>query len=316
MLIWILLAAAAIVAFVVLLAAYICFRMAFYTDRKERIEEYPIPDGEIYEPYRDRMIAWMKETREMPHEDMEIKSFDGLTLRGKYYECVPGGPIELMFHGYRGTADRDLCGGVQRCFALKRNTLIVDQRACGSSEGNVISFGINERDDCHRWVAHLISRFGPDVKIIITGISMGASTVMLAAGRELPKQVVGVLADCGYTSAEDIIKKVIWQMKLPPKLMYPFVKLGARLFGHFDLDADSPIEAVKRSQIPVLFIHGETDDYVPCSMSQRNYEACNAQKEILTVPNAGHGLSILVDKPGYMRAVREFFEPLLGIDKK
>lgn len=295
----------------VLITSYICFRMAFYADRKPSTEEYPIPEGEIYEPYRNQMVAWMKETWEMPHEKMEIQSSDGLTLRGKYYECVPGGPIELMFHGYRGTADRDLCGGVQRCFALKRNTLIVDQRACGASEGNVITFGIRESDDCHRWVAHLIQRFGPEVKIIITGISMGASTVMLAAGRELPSQVVGVLADCGYTSARDIIQVVIRQMKLPPKLAYPFVRLGARLFGHFDPDADSPEEAMKRCKVPVLFIHGEGDDFVPCDMSRRNYAACAAPKEIWTVPDAGHGLSILVDKQGYMRTLHAFFDPLL-----
>ena len=294
-----------------LITAYICFRMAFYADRKPSTEEYPIPEGEIYEPYREQMVAWMKETWEMPHEKMEIQSFDGLTLRGKYYECVPGGPIELMFHGYRGNADRDLCGGVQRCFALKRNTLIVDQRACGTSDGNIITFGIHESDDCHRWIAHLIQRFGPEVKIVITGISMGASTVMLAAGRELPSQVVGVLADCGYTSARDIIQVVIRQMKLPPKLAYPFVKLGARLFAHFDPDSDSSEEAMKRCKVPVLFIHGEADDFVPCDMSRKNYAACAAPKKIWTVPDAGHGLSILVDKQGYMQTLRDFFDPLL-----
>lgn len=301
----------AILALGVLLTAYICFRMAFYADRRPIGEEYPIPKGEIYEPYREQMVEWMKETRETPHEDMEIQSFDGLTLRGKYYACDPGGPIELMFHGYRGNADRDLCGGMQRCFELKRNTLIVDQRACGNSEGNIITFGIHESDDCHRWIAHLIQRFGPEVKILITGISMGASTVMLAAGRELPKQVVGVLADCGYTSAEDIIKVVIRYMKLPPKLAYPFVKLGAKLFGHFDPDSDSPIEAMRRCKVPVMFIHGEADEFVPCDMSRRNFGACAAEKKLWTVPGAGHGLSFLVDKPGYMQALHGFFDPIL-----
>ena len=301
----------AVLLSMVLIIAYLCFRMAFYDARKPSTEEYPIPEGEIYEPYREKMVAWMKETWAMPHEDMSIQSVDGLTLRGKYYECIPGGPIELMFHGYRGNADRDLCGGVQRCFALQRNTLIVDQRACGTSDGNIITFGLRESDDCHRWIAHLIQRFGPDIKIIITGISMGASTVMLAAGRELPEQVVGVLADCGFTSAKDIIQEVIRQMKLPPKLAYSFVKLGAKLFGHFDLDEDSSLEAMKRCKVPVMFIHGEDDAFVPCDMSRRNYEACTAQKKLWTVPGAGHGLCILVDKPGYMRELREFFDPLL-----
>lgn len=310
-LLWILLGVAAALLMVVLAIAYVCFRMAFLSDRKADQLEFPIPEGEIYEPYREQMVQWMKETRTMDHEDMEITSADGLKLRGKYYEWKPGAVIELMFHGYRGNADRDLCGGVQRCFFLGRNTLIVDQRACGASEGKVITFGIRESEDCLIWIDHLISRFGPEVKIIITGISMGASTVLMAAGKKLPPQVIAVLADCGFTSAKEIIQEVIRQMKLPPKLAYPFVKLGALLFGHFDPDVDSALEAMKRCKIPVMFIHGEGDDFVPCDMSRRNYEACAAPKKLWTVPGAGHGLSILVDKPGYLRELREFFDPLI-----
>ncbi len=304
---YIVVSVAAVVLIAVLVIAYICYRMAFYADRKPSAEEYPIPEGEIYEPYRDQMVAWMKETWAMPHEDMQITSHDGLTLRGKYYEFAPGAPIELMFHGYRGNADRDLCGGVQRCFKLGRSTLIVDQRACGTSDGHVISFGINESKDCHRWVAYLIRRFGPDVKIILTGISMGASTVMLAAGQALPENVVGVLADCGFTSAEDIIKIVIKRMRLPPNLAYPFVRLGARLFGHFDLDSDSSLEAIKRCRLPLMLVHGEGDDFVPCWMSRRIYEVCPSPKTLFTVAGAGHGLAYLEDTEGYLVAHKAFF---------
>lgn len=303
--------------------SYICFRMAFYVPRKKLhkdtipgqnnpvintavSEEFSIPEGEIYEPYREQMVAWMKETRALPHETMSIHSFDGLTLYGKYYECIPGAPIELMFHGYRGSAERDLSGGVQRCFALGRNVLLVDQRTSGKSQGNVITFGINESKDCLAWIDCLIKRFGPDVKIILTGISMGASTVMIAAGQPLPTNVMGILADCGYTSAKDIIKKTIREMKLPPNLLYPIVKLGAKIYGHFDLEETSPIEAMKNCQRPIIFIHGEADDFVPCEMSLRNFEACTAPKTILTVPGAGHGLGYLVDTEGYFKTVREF----------
>ena len=222
----------------VLLVSYICFRMAFYApDRKPTLPDtYPVPEGPVYAPYREQMIAWIKSLRAMPHEAVSIRSFDGLTLRGNYYEYAPGAPIELMMHGYRSNPEHDLCGGVQRCFQLKRNVLLVDQRACGTSDGNVITFGILEHRDCLCWTQFLIDRFGSDVQIILTGISMGAATVMMAAGTDLPPQVKGIIADCGYTSAKDIIQKVIRDMKLPPKLAYPFVKLGARIFGGFDLE--------------------------------------------------------------------------------
>lgn len=308
-LLWILLSAGAAVATLAALIAYICFRMAFYVPKRQPLssQEYPLPEGKVYEPYWQSMIRWMQETRQMPAREVSIRSFDGLTLRGKYYEYAPGAPIELMLHGYRSSAERDLCGGVQRCFRLGRSALIVDQRACGSSQGNVITFGVNESRDCLDWVDFMIKTFGPDVRIILTGISMGAATVLMAAGRDLPENVIGVLADCGYTSARDIIKTVIRQMKLPAELVYPFVKLGARLYGHFDLEELPPIEAVKRCKVPVIFFHGETDDYVPCDMSRRNYEACVSRKQLITVPNAGHGLCYPADHQTYLAALGEFF---------
>lgn len=307
---YILLITAVVVLAAVPLIAYICFRMAFYAPRGNDAptEEYPIPPGKIYEPHRDKMVGWMKEVRALPCEEMSITSFDGLPLHGKYYEYAPGAIVEIMFHGYRGNAERDLCGGVQRCFKLGHSALIVDQRCSGKSGGDVITFGINESRDCLDWMRFAIDRFGPEVKIILTGISMGASTVMIAAGEELPQNVIGVLADCGYTSAKDIIKKVITQMKLPANLAYPFVKLGAKIFGHFDLEAVSPIEAMKCCRVPVIFFHGENDDYVPCYMSRRNYAACAARKKILTVPGAGHGLSYLFAPQEYRAALKEFFE--------
>lgn len=300
---------AVLLAVLGLLISYICFRMAFYASRKEdpNADEFAIPAGKIYEPFRETMVNWMKEVRAMPHEDMNIESFDGLTLRGKYYEYAPGAVIELMFHGYRGNAERDLCGGVHRCFALGRSALIVDQRASGKSEGSIISFGVNESKDCHRWIEHTINHFGPDVKIILTGISMGAATVLMAGGRELPPNVIGILADCGYSSAEAIIKKVIRDMKLPPALVYPFIKLGAKLFGGFYLEETPPVEAVKKCKVPVIFFHGDDDRFVPCNMSKENFEACVSRKRLVITPGAGHGLCYPVDSEAYLKALREFF---------
>lgn len=305
---WIFLGALATAVVLILLISYICFYLAFYVPHRKdtNSEEYPLPPGEIYKPHRDTMVKWMKEVRGIAHEEFYITSFDGLKLHGKYYEYSPDAPIELMLHGYRGNAERDLCGGVQRCFSLKRNVLLVDQRASGKSKGNVITFGVNESRDCLSWVNFIIEHFGKDAKIILTGISMGAATVLIAAGMPLPDNVVGILADCGYTSARDIIKKVIRDMKLPANLLYPFVKLGARLYGGFKLEETSPIETVKKCKVPIIFIHGESDKFVPCEMSRQNYDACSSQKRLLTVPDAGHGLCYLIDRDGYINALTEF----------
>ena len=298
----------------IFITSYICFRMAFYASKSKDFneDEIHLPDMEIYQKYRGTIEKWMKEVKDIPHEEVTITSFDGLTLRGKFYKYADGAPIELMFHGYRGNANTDLCGGVKRCFKLGCSVLLVDQRTAGKSQGNVISFGVNESRDVESWLNYLNQKFGENAKIILTGISMGAATVLMASGRALPKTVVGVIADCGYTSPKEIIKTVIKQMKLPENLAYPFVKLGAKIYGKFNLEEYSPIEAVARAKVPIIFFHGEADDYVPCEMSRINYEACNSKKWLVTIPNAGHGLAYVVDPDKYLSALKEFYNVVLN----
>ena len=295
----------------VLLGAYICFRLCFYAPRKEKpaADAVEFPKGKIYEPFYADMERWTREVRAMDHDHFQITSFDGLELHGNFYEFAPGAPIELMFHGYRGNAERDLSGGVQRCFTLGRSALIVDQRCAGKSGGHVITFGIHERRDCLKWIDFTIDHFGPDVKIILTGISMGAATVLMAGAEKLPPNVVGILADCGYSSAKAIMYEVIRKMGLPPVISYPFVKLGARIFGHFDPEETSPLEAVRRCKLPVIFFHGEADDFVPCFMSRENFDACAGRKHLVTIPGAGHGLAYAVEPDRYVEELSDFFGP-------
>ena len=305
---------AAVLLFV-LAASAVCFFLVFYSaPRKDPGDRIDIPDGEIYEVYREQMEAWVRQPRQLPQEDVSIRSCDGLTLRGKYYEYAPGAPSELMIHGYRGSSERDMAGGVQRAFRLGRSALIIDQRASGRSEGNVITFGVREHRDCLAWVAFMVKKFGPDVKIILTGISMGAATGLIASGQELPENVIGILADCGYTSAREIIHKILRQIHLPIRLVYPFVKLGARLFAGFDLEQADARKAVRNCTRPVIFYHGDGDDFVPWEMSRDNHAACPARKKLVIIPGAGHGLSFPADQERYVAELREFFGPEASAD--
>lgn len=305
---WILLLSVAVLT---LTASFICFMMVFYSPKRKPLgpDEYEIPEGEIYEVFREDMIAWTKEIRAMPHEDISIRSVDGLTLRGKYFEYSEDAPVELLFHGYKGNAERDLCGGVERCFRLGRSVIIIDQRASGHSDGHVITFGIKESEDCYEWVKYAQGRFGKDKKIVIGGVSMGAATVMMATRFPLPENVVCVLADCGYTSPKEIIKKVVHDMKLPADIVYPFIRLGAFIYGHFDLEKASALEAMQKCTVPVVFVHGDDDAFVPYEMSVKLHEVCSSEKKILiTIPGAGHGLAFPVDRDGYVNqlaAVRD-----------
>lgn len=294
---------------VILLFSLAFFLLTFYTGPKKtpKNDEIPLPKGKIYEPYYDKMTKWTQMARQLPHKDVAITSFDGLKLCGTYYEYAPGAPIELMFHGYRGSGERDLCGGIQRAFSLGRSVLIVEQRTSRGSEGHVITFGVRESRDVLAWIDFTIQMLGADIPIILTGISMGATTVLLAAGHPLPSNVKGVLADCGFTSAKEIIYKVLRQLHLPARLFYPLIALGARLWGGFRLADSDALQALQRCTVPVIFIHGEDDAFVPCEMSRKNYEACPTPKAILTVPGAGHGLAYVADPLGYLQALCEFF---------
>ena len=298
-----------IILLLVLLVSFALFLFIFYVPprKSQDPDKIDYPPGKIYEPFYDSMKNWIITARETPHEDVSITSFDGLTLCGKYYEFAPGAPVELMFHGYRGSAERDMAGGMHRAFRLGHSALIVDQRCSGKSDGNVISFGINEHRDCLAWVDYMISHLGPDVKIILTGISMGATTVLIASDKDLPSNVIGILADCGFHSARDVICSVADSMHLPARLLYPFVKFGAKLFGRFDLEECTAVESVKNCRVPVLFFHGEEDDYVPSHMSQKNFDSCNSRKKLVFIPGAGHGLSFPVAPDRYVKEMDDFF---------
>ena len=296
------------VLLVLLITSLICFFKVFYSPKRKPIspDRFDIPPGGEYESHREQIVAWTRTVRAMPHEEISITSHDGLRLVGYYYEYRPGATTEIIFHGYRGNADRDLAGGVLRCHSLGRNALVVDQRASGKSEGRVISFGINERLDCIAWVNYAAERFGPDARIIITGVSMGAATVVMAAAEELPLCVKSVVADCGYTSAREIIRLIIAKMGLPVRILYPFVRLGAFIFGGFRLEYTSPIEAAGRAKLPIIFLHGDADTFVPCEMSARMYEVCPARKRLYFVKGAAHGLAYPDDISGYESELASF----------
>lgn len=291
-----------------MLLSYIIYRKAFCFDRKLSLEKYCILEGEQYEPLRPHMNEMVDQACALPYEDVWTTSFDGLKLHGNFYAGKEGAPVQIMFHGYHGNPTRDFSGGIPLAVSQGLNVIAIDERAHGKSEGKCLTFGILERRDVVSWAEYAAERFGPSCKIILTGISMGAATVLMASNLPLPENVKCIIADCGYTSASEIIAKVMKEMHLPPKLLMPFARLGAKLFGHFDLDeADAPT-SLSETNLPVLFIHGEDDRFVPCEMSRRNYEACAAEKVLFTVPDAGHGLSYIIDHEGYLKTRKEFLE--------
>lgn len=296
-----------------LFTLFAIYRMAFYSRARGRVENmYDIPASPQYQPQRERMRRLIDDFAAIPFESVEITSRDGLPLRARYYHTADHAPLDILVHGYRGSAIRDFCGGAQIGRSFGHNLLLVDQRAHGASGGTTITFGVRERFDVLDWIAYALKRFGPDVSIGLYGVSMGAATVLMAAGLDLPENVRGVVADCPYSAPEAIIRKVAGEdMHLPASLAMPLVRLSARLIGRFSLREASAVEAVKRAKVPILIIHGEDDRFVSCGMS-REIRAANPDcVQLETFPHAGHGLSYIVDTERYTRAVIGFEKKIL-----
>lgn len=291
-----------------LLVSYICYRMTFYADRKNQHSIYKgLSDEEIKDdPHKEMSRRLVDALVSLPYEEIFIKSRDGLTLAAKYYHASDDAPIEIQLHGYKSNSMRDFSGGATEAIRRGYNLILPDQRAHGKSEGNTISFGVNERYDVLSWIEYALSRFGSDKKIILCGISMGAATVLMSSELSLPENVVGIIADCPCRSAYSIIRKVIKKdMHLPAGILMPFVRLGGLLYGRFDMCAADCKTAVEKAKIPILLIHGEGDKFVPISMSEE-IAAANELVRFERFPEAGHGLSFIFDNARYLQLLDEF----------
>ena len=302
----------AILIVATLLFARWSYHKAFYfPDSKKKVDPRRIFGSDPDAFYKDPMLALVGELEGRPFERVYIQSRDGLRLAARLYAEPHSNVVEILFHGWRGSALRDGCGGSRLAREAGHSILLVDQRAHGDSEGNTITFGIKEKYDCLDWVNYTVERFGPDVKILLVGLSMGASTVLMASALSLPPNVKGIAADCGYSSPEAIIRKVCRDMGISDRLGYPVVRLAARLYGGFSMRDAGAVEAVRHAKIPILLIHGCEDSFVPFAMCREIYGAIASEKYLLEVPGAGHGVSFFYDRAAYARAVWDFQKAVL-----
>ena len=307
---YILVGALSAILLIILLVSYVAFRMTFLFRDADKQELYHGLNGEL-DDIKKRRRELIERIENIPCEDVYTESLDGKKLHARYYHVSDEAPLAIQFHGYKSMALRDFSGVGYECISRGHNLLLVDQRAHGKSQGSIITFGAKERFDVKSWIAYSLDRFGESVQIMLYGISMGAGTVLMASELELPKNVVGIVADCPFSSTKAIIKKVIKDMGLPPKLLYPFVKLGALIFGRFNPDASSPVSAVKNTEIPILLIHGTGDTFVPCEMS----DEINANGQNLTfvkIKDAAHALAYLYDSEKYNKALDNFINERIG----
>lgn len=276
-------------------------------EMEERIEKI---SGSPDHDELNRLIADARDRLEQaPTETVEIESHDGTRLVGHWYPCGEPKRVIVAMHGWRSSWSRDfgLIAGFWHDHGC--SVLYTEQRGQGESGGEYIGFGLLERHDCLAW-AKWVDAHNPDnLPIYLAGISMGATTVLMTGGMELPENVHGIMADCGFTSAHDIWKHVAEKnlhlhyglyAAAADDLCKKKINVGAKDY--------STVEAMARCTVPVLFVHGTDDSFVPVEMTYENYKACAAPKHLLIVPGAEHGMSYLVDQNGYEAQVKAFWE--------
>jgi hypothetical protein len=252
-------------------------------------------------------IMWL---HTMPLRKVEIKGNDGILLEGHLLEHPSPKRIVIMFHGWRGSWDKDGDLLAKGLYGKKSTILLVEQRAHGESGGKYIGFGVLERYDCLRWIEYVNARTN-NIPIYLAGVSMGASTVLMAAGMELPKRVKGIIADCGFTTPYDMVmlaaKKFINIKSNLVKIVDSVNELIKRKAG-YDLKECSTIEAVKKCKIPIFFAHGTGDDFVPYKMTVLNYINCHSRKKLFVGKGAAHTECFKSEPERYMNELSLFFQ--------
>jgi len=255
---------------------------------------------------KERMAAADK-LLNTPHEVVEQEAFDGVRLVGHWFKNPEARRIVVAFHGWRSGWNDDFGLVHDQFYNNGCSVLYAEQRGQRQSGGDYMGFGLTERFDAKTWSDYLAENTDNSLPIYLCGVSMGATTVLMADGLELSPRVHGIIADCGFTSPHDIWKHVVQDN------LHMLFGVRGRIADEImrrkisQESSYSTLEALKNGTRPVLFIHGADDHFVPVEMTYRNYMACTAPKKLLIVPGADHGMSFPTETDRYVSAVKEFW---------
>jgi alpha-beta hydrolase superfamily lysophospholipase len=251
--------------------------------------------------------AWC---REQKLQDRYIRSVDGLRLHAYYLPAEHPKRILLLSHGYKGSGFGDFAYTARFLHENGCSLLFIDQRCCGESEGEYITFGARERYDIQRWAYYISKRNTKRLPIYLYGESMGAAAILMASGRSLPSEVKGLIADCGFCSMKRQLRDMAanWFHLNWIELLLLRVDFFCKVLGGFSMKEADTEKALKKNRIPVLFFHGAKDSYVKPENSLHNYSICQAEKELVIIPEARHLCSAYEAPELYRSQLLKFFE--------
>lgn len=250
--------------------------------------------------------AWC---RKQKMQDCYMRSVDGLVLHAFYLPAKDAERFVLLSHGYKGSGFGDFANIARFLHENHCNLLFIEQRCCGASEGEYITFGAKEQYDVQRWAYYLAKKNKDKLPIYLYGESMGAAAVLMASGQRLPRQVRGLIADCGFRSMRGQLQEMAanWFHLNWVELLLFRLDLFCRALGGFPMKEADTTQAMKKNKRPILFFHGSKDTYVDPRNSRYNYSLCRAPKELVIIPEARHLCSAYVSPDLYREKILDFF---------
>ena len=253
--------------------------------------------------------SWIDWVADQQFEQLTLTSRDGLKLSGYYLPAAePTDKLVILTHGYLGHAKQMGLYGQYYHNDLGYNLFMPDARGHGKSEGNYYGFGWPDRLDLIDWTHSLVEKLGSNTKVAFHGLSMGAATVLMASGDEdLPRQVKVIIADSPYASVYQLFK---YQMKrmfyLPAFPLLDSTSVLTQIRAGYSLRKANALKEVQKTKVPILYIHGESDTFVPTKMTKEMYEQTASEKELFLVPNANHGEAFALAEDKYKMKINQF----------
>ena len=301
----ILLSALVLITGLLVLAGNYFYNVSIFRRKKEFLSNDPDLKGAKSGVAWDSNKEWLQQ---QAIEELTIESHDKLRLSAMYLSCpTPTSRTAILLHGYNSW--RGSMGSFAQYYLeeLGYNVLLPDLRGHGESEGNYIGFGWHDRKDILQWIDLILEKTGSNTQIVLHGVSMGGATVLMVSGEELPCNVTCIVSDCAFNSASGILAYQMKRMyKLPSFPVMSFTSLICKLRAGYYFREASALNQVSSSKLPILFIHGSADRFVPTEMAHQLYKAAFCPKQLLVVQEAAHGTSFWKDSVTYKNALEEF----------
>lgn len=297
------------IVFIILISSsYYFYHLAIQRGEKKFLEGNE--DLEVSAQAMEEFIAgdWRNWVQKQSFQDMTLTSFDDLKLKGYFLEAKqPTNKLVIFAHGYLGHGKQMGLFGQYYYEQLGYHIFMPDLRGHGESEGAYYGFGWHDRLDLIGWTDLLIDKLGEDTDIIYHGLSMGAATVLMASGETLPPQVKAMIADSPYSDVYQLFEYQMDRMfHLPAFPLLDLTSVITDIKADYTLKEASALKQVTKAQVPILYIHGENDTFVPTDMTRELAEHTSSPHIVWTVPHANHGEAFVLEKESYIQNIQTF----------